>query len=79
MQKHGKFLQTRGACIVRDPPRAAITSSEESKTPASEEAPKEVEMREESVDLPHKDKEITVLYFGAGRGPLIRRALAAAK
>lgn len=29
--------------------------------------------------LPFKDREITVLYFGAGRGPLIRRALAAAK
>ena len=31
------------------------------------------------VALPFKDKEIVVLYFGAGRGPLIRRALAAAK
>jgi len=31
------------------------------------------------LQLPFKDKEITVLYFGAGRGPLIRRALAAAK
>jgi len=30
-------------------------------------------------DLPFKDKLITVLYFGAGRGPLIRRALTAAK
>ena len=29
--------------------------------------------------MPYKDKEIIVLYFGAGRGPLIRRALAAAK
>ena len=29
--------------------------------------------------MPFKDKEIVVLYFGAGRGPLIRRALAAAK
>lgn len=28
---------------------------------------------------PFKDKEIKVLYFGAGRGPLIRRALQAAK
>ena len=28
--------------------------------------------------LPYKDREIVVLYFGAGRGPLIRRALAAA-
>ena len=69
---------------MRDPPRAAITEeSKKEEKPASEEA-KEVEMREETesqgvVDLPHKDKEITVLYFGAGRGPLIRRALAAAK
>jgi protein arginine N-methyltransferase 5 len=29
--------------------------------------------------LPYKDKEIVVLYFGAGRGPLIRRALSASK
>lgn len=44
---------------------------------------KEVEMQEEGhVDqeaLPFKEKEIVVLYFGAGRGPLIRRALSAAK
>ena len=33
----------------------------------------------QEVELPHRDKEIVVLYFGAGRGPLIRRALAAAK
>ena len=31
------------------------------------------------VDEASKDVEIVVMYFGAGRGPLIRRALAAAK
>ena len=81
MQKHGKFMQTKNACIVKEPPLAPGEETEEVK---------DVEMRDGSSgsasnldtdvsNLPFKDKEITVLYFGAGRGPLIRRALAAAK
>jgi type II protein arginine methyltransferase len=33
----------------------------------------------ETEELPFKDEPIIVMYFGAGRGPLIRRALSAAK
>jgi len=50
-----------------------------------EETKEDVKMKDLDVtkkddeELPYKNREITVLYFGAGRGPLIRRALSAAK
>lgn len=51
-------------------------------TDEPEESKDDVVMKESAeasdAELPFKDKEITVLYFGAGRGPLIRRALTAA-
>ena len=79
MQRYGKFKQTQGACIVQEPPIREGVGEEESKGDVvmSNGA---ASLAEESKDeLQYKDKEITVLYFGAGRGPLIRRALSAAK
>ena len=40
---------------------------------------KQSQSQSQDLDKPYKDREIVVLYFGAGRGPLIRRALSAAR
>ena len=76
--RHGKFFQTKDSCIVKDLPLYGQSTYNEHLP----EGGKIVQMTTEDNPMhqcPHADEEIVVLYFGAGRGPLIRKALSAAK
>ena len=62
--KYGKFRQTHGITYPGKPEASKDNGSSE-----------DMKVDQQA----SKDQEIVVMYFGAGRGPLIRRALAAAK